>query len=121
MKCRSGFVSNSSSSSFVVAVDADKMSTLIVDEGLDITVDFDKIGTACRTVQELDERFLEDWDEVPEPGDSTEYDKAKSAIEAGRVVVFASAGNYGDPLYGVLGHMSVKDVPGVTVLCVDGD
>ena len=121
MKIRSGFVSNSSSSSFVIAVDADKMNLLLVDDGLDITVDFDKIGTACRTVQQLDQWFTEDYGEVPEDGDSLEYDNAKAAIELGRVVVFASAGNYRDPLYGVLGRLSVKDVPGVTVLFVDGE
>lgn len=54
MKIRSGFVSNSSSSSFTVAMDRDNTK-------VKIEIDISKLGKTITTMGELDQYFLEEF------------------------------------------------------------
>ncbi len=92
MKIRSGFVSNSSSSSFIVATDGRTKVTLKLE------VDLAKFGDVIKTKDELDWQFEdnygEDW---RDDGDWYEnhYNKALAAIEAGKTVIMGCVSNEG--------------------------
>jgi len=88
MKVRNGFVSNSSSSSFIVSLDKDAPTKIT----LSVEVDLAQYGEVIKTVNELDEKIKEEyWQE----DDGTmrdyyqeQYDEMKSAIENGQVVIW---------------------------------
>ena len=118
MKIRSGFVSNSSSSSFVVAVKEGETK-------ITVTTEFDLADSAratCRTIEDLNEHFLEEWayghDSIEEfLNDSEEvwatehYKKAKEAIENGKVVMFGSFESYGEgPVESMLCDNGLKGI-----------
>lgn len=87
MKTRNGFVSNSSSTSFVVALkNAKKTSTKVK---LEIEVDLKDYGTVFTNVEELrkyykDELCDEDLDQ------NEDFQLAKKAIEKGKAVIIGS-------------------------------
>jgi molybdopterin converting factor small subunit len=123
MKIRSGMISNSSSTSFIVSA-ANKAALTI---SVTTTYDLAERGDVVSTLAELDERFLSTAMDVdgtfPEDRmvfgeDRAKYEEARRAIEAGKTVVFLTLESeeiFGDQLYDVL--TEGKKVPdGVEVL-----
>lgn len=110
MKIRNGFVSNSSSSSFIVAGDKE----FLQNGKLSIEIDITKYGTMISTVKELDEYFIGQhiWikdDEDPqeelknfldeEPYWEDKYNKMLDVIKEGTSVVAGSCSDdSGDPI-----------------------
>lgn len=83
MKIRTGFVSNSSSSSFVVALDSQNTKTTV-------TVSFDidlesHSDHRISTIEELDEYYDYEWGER-----NGSYKKCKKAIKAGKIILVGS-------------------------------
>jgi len=76
MKVRNGFVSNSSSSSFIVAVPANQKAEITIKVDLSEYAD-QKIAT----IKELNDYWRGDRDEIDEL-----YEKCRKAIEAGQIV-----------------------------------
>lgn len=108
MKIRNGFVSNSSSSSFVVAVDGETRVKLTID------VDLSKHGKVLRTIEELDALYLKEWAYGHDSIDSwlndeedswahAQYNQAKKAIENGKIVISGwFHDDRGDPIEAML-------------------
>jgi FMN phosphatase YigB (HAD superfamily) len=98
VKLRQGFVSNSSSSSFILAVDTNKKSAI-----LRTKVDFDDIGVRIRTVEEYIKYMLEDYrcesiEELLHDYDylAREYNAAINALRAGKHIIVGSVSNAPD-------------------------
>lgn len=82
MKIRSGFVSNSSSSSFIVACDDKSKTTITISFEVDIQSYADR---AITTIEELNGYYDEEW------GDREwKYEECRRAIEAGKTVLIGS-------------------------------
>lgn len=99
MKTRFGFVSNSSSSSFMVAVPKGKTNITITLE-VDLT-DFD--SKTFETVEELDEYIVEEYgwkemtleDILEDAGLKDVYQDAVEQIKKGKVVISGRLRSYG--------------------------
>jgi N6-adenosine-specific RNA methylase IME4 len=110
MKVRSGFISNSSSSSFIVAVDGND-STITITTKVDLK---DMTESICRTVDELTEYFMETYSYgrhnsiekfLNDPEDrwfAEQYMTAKKAIEDGKTVLIGSFDSCGSPVESML-------------------
>ena len=92
MKVRQGFVSNSSSSSFVVAVDGEPK--------VNLEIDLSELGYVCTTKEELDTAYVKvfGWrqqtlQQILEERDGEEYRKALQAIQTGKTVVLGNISN----------------------------
>ena len=97
MKVRNGFVSNSSSSSFIVAAKSEK------DLKTKITLEVDLmeyVKDSVSTVEELDDYYMEEYGRVPVKADKDEewknYSAAVKAIGKGNVVFFGAFHSDGD-------------------------
>ena len=104
MKIRSGFVSNSSSSSFVVALPKD------VKPELNIKIDLTKyIKGKISTIKELNEYWKKNRDEIDDL-----YERCRKSIDLGEVVYIGwfSDEDYGDIQCGLC-HRGIKleDMP----------
>ena len=104
MKTRHGFVSNSSSSSFVVAIPKGESTEI----ELTLTVDLARYGTSISTIEELNQQFIDDhgWivrkdgehtiEEVLDASDDEGYDyrkgynEFKALIDAGKTIISGS-------------------------------
>ena len=97
MKIRRGFVSNSSSSSFVVSAKDEASLVVTVTLQIDLTK-YERDYNACdvlRSVAELEAYADHSYD--PESFRETSYyADAKAALEAGRVVFFGELDYHGD-------------------------
>ena len=104
MKIRNGFVSNSSSSSFIVAVDGDKTKVTLT-----VEVDLADYGTVCRTETEVTEMFELDYgteEMEDEDAMAPTYQKCLQAVRDGKIIILGSF---------------VSDEPGVEAyLCEEG-
>lgn len=105
MKIRNGFVSNSSSSSFVIAC--------IPSESLKMTIEIDL--SKCKkisTVEELDIYFNDDygkdWKEYK--SSLNKYNKYNTAIQSGKqIVVFCNSNDDDDPISNFLYYVGAND------------
>jgi hypothetical protein len=129
MKTRNGFVSNSSSSSFVIAVDKPKDG-----EKLKVTVGFEvditKYGDEIKTKEDLDARFLEDYsyegktinkilDSEPYIRDS--YYQLLSAINKGKIVLMGTFSDQGEAVESFLCENGIpKNSKGIEIIQSDG-
>ena len=130
MKIRNGFVSNSSSSSFIVSC-KDKNSAKIK---VEIEVDlYDHADTKVSTLKELDEHFIEQYgwggdttlEKIFEDNEGLkeDYTKAKKSVERGELVLFGSFSNESDdPASMLLCDLGIeKFCNGKTVKCIQGE
>lgn len=94
MKMRTGFVSNSSSSSFVIAVTSEDKAKVKIE--MDLTPCVER---TIKTIEELEAYFKEEhlWDDYSmeqfledEPYHKEHYVKMKAAIESGMIVLVGS-------------------------------
>lgn len=117
MKIRNGFVSNSSSSSFIVAVKDEKHTKIKLTIEVDLSKYARRYGgpAVISTVEQLYKLFKEDYDYDAAESEQRyggefwkeKYNKAKTAIEAGKIVLF---GRFADD----------NDDPIETLLCMHG-
>ena len=125
MKIRGGFVSNSSSSSFVVAVGDKTEVTLTVKADLARFAD-----TEIETVEHLERYMVEEWgwgslntlDAILEDSEYAKriYQESRKAIEAGKRVLMGSFGSDGEALEQFLCYEGVPDSPGMDVIYSQG-
>ena len=127
MKVRMGFVSNSSSSSFVVAVGQETEVTLTVKADLTRFADYTIV-----TLQQLEEYIVEEYgwrdmdtlEAILEDSSYVKeiYEGARAAIETGKRVLFGnfSSEGYDDPLEQFLCYNGVPDSPGIDVIYSKG-
>jgi len=117
MKIRNGFVSNSSSSSFIVAVDKGKGGKFKIS----LEVDLEKLADKkISSVQDLDKLAMEyGWDEE---GNKETYERMKLEIEKGREILVGSFANDNyDPAEQLLCENGIpKDVEGITIIENEG-
>jgi hypothetical protein len=102
MKRRQGFVSNSSSSSFIIAVDKDVENK---DIRIEISIE-DCIEKRLSTIEEVQKYFLDQYGEADQTfGDmlvaegewfSAQYDMCVEEIENEREIIFGRASNEDD-------------------------
>jgi len=93
MKIRNGFVSNSSSSSFIVASSSDK-----INQEFDLTIRIsleNYIQTIINNEKDLNSYFKENYGEAFLDGKYTKqiYEKCLKALEENKVVAFGSFSN----------------------------
>lgn len=115
MKVRFGFVSNSSSSSFIVAT-KDRNTKMKISVEVDLAELADKV---CDSIDELNEYVLQEWgwrhkniEEFLKDEDNQwvaeNYRKAKMAIENGKMVLFGSFSSDGGPVESMLCESGLK-------------
>ena len=125
MKIRKGFVSNSSSSSFVIGIGHKAEVTLTIKADLARFAD-----NTIETVEDLDGHMLEEWGYGATNtlalilADSQYaqriYSGAKAAIESGKRVLFGSFSSEGEALEQFLCYGGVPDSPGIDIIQSDG-
>lgn len=93
MKIRSGFVSNSSSSSFILTGN-------FTDDDLKVTIDIGRMGTLVSTEDDVHKYFAEYYGyDLDDPGLEDEldgdsrYESALSAVRSGQKVLLGSVDN----------------------------
>jgi len=123
VKIRNGFVSNSSSSSFVVAVEKDAQEIVLT-----MKADLRKYADAtATTVEELDRIIIDThgWkmqDNLEDilgesPWLREVYEGAKTAIGEGKHVIFGEVGNdYDDSVANYIYESGIPESPGVKIL-----
>ncbi|MFH1547157.1 MAG: hypothetical protein ABIC57_01590 [bacterium] len=94
MKIRSGFVSNSSSSSFIVATDGRTKVTFQVE------VDLSSFGDVIKTEEELSAWFENEYGETWETEkyydeERKRYDKCVEMLNAGKIIITGCVSNEG--------------------------
>jgi hypothetical protein len=110
MKIRQLFVSNSSSSSFILALKKDQSSKVKVSFDIDLEDLCDR--DAIKSQKELDDAFIDIWGSSEETIEElleelgkhaqAEYKEAKKALEEGKVLYFGEVCSDGDTLSGVI-------------------
>jgi predicted Holliday junction resolvase-like endonuclease len=114
MKVRSGFVSNSSSSSFIVAVEGNTKVTLKVE------VDLAELGKILKTEDDVRDAFNEYWGKEEMEEDewvAEKYRKCVDAIKNGKIVIFGDVANDSDnPLEAYMYDAGIPYADGMEVI-----
>jgi len=107
MKIRNGFVSNSSSSSFIVGIkDGKKTSTKVK---LEIEVDLASYGTKINSIEELIHYYTnERCYDLEDLKDNKEYTQAKKIIEKGGMIILGSFGDQEEAIERLLCDRGLK-------------
>lgn len=115
MKIRNGFVSNSSSSSFIVAVKKDSGP-------LTLKINIEDECDVISTIEELEKSEHFRYCDEEEKAENEDYKKCIKAINAGKVLKFFTASNEDyTPLSGFYGHtISKKEVVGDVEIIQNG-
>jgi len=129
MKTRQGFVSNSSSSSFIVAAEKGENEKI----SLTLEVDLGQYGARITSKEELDEYVREEYmyndDETLEefleddPWLKDKYEKILVALEKGKVVFWGSASynETDDPIELMIGNGGLRTVASnLEIIAEDG-
>jgi|GEM_PF-2776810 len=110
MKIRSGFVSNSSSSSFIIAAEKGQPYTIKIS----VDVDLNRYGTYINNIPDYHKRLKEDgWGDVEEYREhyDEKYQKAIAALKGGKVLFFMECATDGsDSLEQMLAMRGLRDV-----------
>ena len=125
MKVRMGFVSNSSSSSFVVAVGQESEVVLTIKADLSAFAD-----STITTVEDLEEYIIEEYgwrdmntlDKIFADSHYAQrvYNEAKVAIESGKRVLFGSFSSDGEALEQFLCYHGISESPGIDIIESEG-
>ena len=111
MKTRQGFVSNSSSSSFICAVPKDRQNSkikIILEADLSTYAD-----ATLSSIEELMKYYLDDYGyDVDDLKDHEHYQAAKKAIENGKVILVGSFSDesYDDSVELALCNLGINNV-----------
>lgn len=115
MKIRNGFVSNSSSSSFIVAVEKDA-------KPLHLKINIEDECEVITTIEELEKSRYFRCCDAEERVENEEYQACVKAINAGMVIkIFRASNEDYSCLSGFHGHrLTEKDIVGKATVIADG-
>ena len=113
MKTREGFISNSSSTSFIVGVE----TNTVVD--LHIKVDLANYGEVITTKEELDKHYQDTYWKYDEDEEcwKEEYDKCLAVINAGKKLIIGDFSDDGDDdMSAFLCNNGIPKTPGIDII-----
>lgn len=113
MKTRSGFVSNSSSTSFIVGIgDSTEVE-------LHIKINLANYGDVIETKERLDQYFQDSFWQYDEDEEcwKEEYDKCLAIIESGKKLIIGTfSDDGGDDLSAFLCNRGIPETPGIEII-----